>query len=370
MNDLILQLETKDYLSEQLITYLGNKRKLLDFIETVICEIKQQLAQEKLSILDGFSGSGVVSRMLKAHSSPLHTNDLEPYAAQINRCYLANRHAVPMETISDAITELNANKLRDDLGRGFIEELYAPKDDQDIQEGERVFYTNQNARIIDNMRRMITHYPADLMPFLLGPLLHKASVHANTSGVFKGFYKNSQTNRGQFGGNANNCLSRITKEIEIPAPIFSIFDCDVVVHQRDVNDLVKEVEVDVAYFDPPYNQHPYGSNYFMLNLITNYQRPMEISEVAGIPVDWNKSAYNKRQQAALAFENLIRDTQAKYVLVSYNDEGTLSVDDLTAIFAKHGTVEVRRQQYSAFRASRNLHKRSKTVDELLFIVKK
>jgi adenine-specific DNA-methyltransferase len=370
MHDLILPLESKEFLSEQLITYIGNKRKLLDFIEIVICEIKDQLDLEKLSLLDGFSGSGVVSRMLKAHSSTLHTNDLEPYAAQINRCYLANHHTVPMETINEAIAELNACKLRDDFGRGFIEELYAPKDDQDIQEGERVFYTNQNARIIDNMRRMLDAYSSDLKPFLLGPLLHKASVHANTSGVFKGFYKNSKTNRGQFGGNASNCLSRITKEIELPKPIFSVFDCDVAVHQRDINDLVKEVEVDVAYFDPPYNQHPYGSNYFMLNLITDYQPPGEISEVAGIPVDWNKSAYNKRQQAALAFENLIRDTQAKYVLMSYNDEGTLRVDELTTIFAKYGTVEVRRQQYSAFRASRNLHKRSKTVDELLFIVKK
>ena len=54
----------------------------------------------------------------------------------------------------------------------------------------------------------------------------------------------------------------------------SRFECDYVVHQMDANHLVGDVGgFDVAYFDPPYNQHPYGSNYFMLNLLVNYEEP-------------------------------------------------------------------------------------------------
>jgi adenine-specific DNA-methyltransferase len=369
---MISQLESNEYLTAQLITYIGNKRKLLSFIEESLLIIKGVLGKKKLSILDGFAGSGVVSRMFKQHSSVLHSNDLEPYARLIGECYLANREDVAALGISEAIADLNAARYRTDLGQGFIEEMYAPKQDDAIADGERVFYTNQNARIIDNIRRMIDDYPTAIRPYVLAPLLHKASVHANTSGVFKGFYKNSITKRGQFGGNAANCLSRITKEIVLPEPMFSNFDCEKHVYQRDINALVKDIEVDIAYFDPPYNQHPYGSNYFMLNIIESYKRPSDdmISSVSGIPDDWNKSAYNKKEQARQSFADLIRDTRAHFILVSYSNDGILQEDELKTIFTEFGSVEVKRQSYNTFRGSRNLGNRSKTVSELLFIIKK
>jgi adenine-specific DNA-methyltransferase len=374
MIEMISQLESKEYLGEQLITYIGNKRKLLDFIIEPVLILKGVLGKKKLSILDGFAGSGAVSRMFKQHCTVLHSNDLEPYARIIGECYLANRTDVASLEISEAIADLNSKRERHDLGVGFIEEMYAPNYDNAIADGERVFYTNQNAKIIDNMRRTIDDYPRNIRPFLLAPLLHKASVHANTSGVFKGFYKNSSTKRGQFGGNAVNCLSRITKEIELPEPVFSNFDCEYHMHQRDTNELVKDkdIAVDIAYFDPPYNQHPYGSNYFMLNIIESYERPCldKISEVSGIPNNWNKSAYNKKEQARQSFIDLIRDTQASFILVSYSNDGILSEDELHAIFSTFGHVEVIRKSYTTFRASRNLGNRSKTVSELLFVIKK
>jgi adenine-specific DNA methylase len=88
----------------------------------------------------------------------------------------------------------------------------------------------------------------------------------NTSGVFKGFYKNKETGIGQFGGSNQDALLRIKGDL--PFPIFSDFNCEVMVYNDDSNNVIKTApEVDLAYVDPPYNQHPYGSNYFMLNLI-------------------------------------------------------------------------------------------------------
>lgn len=69
-----------DYLQDQLITYIGNKRKLLDFIGIAINQIKSDLnkkSKDKLSTADLFSGSGVVSRFLKQYSYQIQTNDLE-----------------------------------------------------------------------------------------------------------------------------------------------------------------------------------------------------------------------------------------------------------------------------------------------------
>jgi adenine-specific DNA-methyltransferase len=102
---------------------------------------------------------------------------------------------------------------------------------------------------------------------LLGPLLSEASVHANTAGVFKGFYKNRHTGVGQFGGSGSDALTRILGRIVLEVPVLSLFECEYEVFQEDANALVHKLRgLDLAYIDPPYNQHPYGSNYFMLNL--------------------------------------------------------------------------------------------------------
>src|ERR1019366_7638156 len=78
------------------------------------------------------------------------------------------------------------------------------------------------------------------------------------------------------------------------------------VHQTDANVLVREVGgFDVAYFDPPYNQHPYGSNYFMLNLLLSYEEPRETSRVSGIPTSWQRSDYNVRSKALARLSELI-----------------------------------------------------------------
>ena len=79
------------FLSSQLITYIGNKRKLLSFIEEALYVVKDDLKKSKLSILDGFAGSGVVSRFFKKHASKLYSNDLEDYVGVINKCYFLDR---------------------------------------------------------------------------------------------------------------------------------------------------------------------------------------------------------------------------------------------------------------------------------------
>ena len=361
--------DSSEYLSKQTITYLGNKRNLFGLIRQGIHEAQKQLSRKKLVVFDGFSGSGTVSRLLKSYSKSLYVNDLELYSKIISKCYLSNFSHVDIKYIKELTTYLNENKLRDDMGTGFIEELYAPKNNNDIKSGERVFYTIENARILDNIRRMVENESNNY--FFIAPLLSEASIHANTAGVFKGFYKNSNTGMGQFGGNNEDCIDRIKGEIHLQIPVFSRYECDVSVYQEDTNILVNKLpELDLAYFDPPYNQHPYGSNYFMLNLIAKYKKPRDISKISGIPKEWNKSSYNIKSKAENSFDNLIKNTEAKFILVSYNNEGFISPGKMKNILGKYGKVQVLEKDYNAFKGSRNLKSRSIIVKEFLFILKK
>jgi adenine-specific DNA-methyltransferase len=197
-------------------------------------------------------------------------------------------------------------------------------------------------------------------------------VHTNTSGVFKGFHKKRNGN-GHFGGHGENALSRIKKEIVLDTPIFSDGECPVVVHKGDTNDLVRDNKLptfDLVYYDPPYNQHPYGSNYFMLNII-NGGKPVEIQDgVSGISKEWNRSAYNKRWAAEKAMDQLLADTRARFIAVSYNNEGIIPIDDFKEILSRHGKWDLIEQDYSTYRGSRNLRNRSIKVKELLWILEK
>jgi adenine-specific DNA-methyltransferase len=361
--------EHPDYLSKQLLTYLGNKRALLPLIAKGMEQVRSALGGERFTFLDLFSGSGIVSRYVRQHARHIIANDLEQYSAVINRCYLANNAEVEAAGLPAYLHELNAF-MQAHWQTGFLTELYAPADDAAIQPEERVFYARRNAIYLDTARRAIATLPEAIQPFFLAPLLAAASVHANTSGVFKGFYKNHQ-GVGQFGGHGRHALSRILADIRLELPVTSAFTCSHEVMQMDANALVRSMEpVDVAYFDPPYNQHPYGSNYFMLNLLATYQRPETISPVSGIPKDWNRSAYNTPLNAEASLFDAVAHCPAKFILISYNSEGFIPHDTFVRRLAECGRVSVLESPYNSFRASRNLGGRALYVTEYLYILDK
>ncbi len=363
--------ERAGYLTDQLLTYLGNKRALLDFIGPVVDRVKEKLGKDRLRILDLFSGSGVTARYFKRHAERLIVNDLEAYCEVINRCYLANESSLDLAALRRRHRAI-LDRLEDGpLEEGIITRHYAPADDEDIRPGERVFYTNRNARYLDTARRLMEEIPEEERVFFLAPLLSEASVHANTSGVFKGFHKNARTGIGQFGGTNADALSRIRGPITLPFPVFSAFEGGIEVHREDANALVRRLPpVDLAYLDPPYNQHPYGSNYFMLNLLVSYREPDRPSRVSGIPEGWTRSDYNRRRKALVAFSDCIRNLDARFILVSFNSEGFLRREEMTELLSTVGSVELLETQYNTFRGSRNLRNRSIHVREYLYLVER
>ena len=204
------QQEDKDFLTTQIITYLGNKRSLIDKIEDEVKSVQKNLNKEKLICADLFSGSGIVARMLKKYSSKIIVNDLENYSYVINACYLTNKEEYPKKFCNELRNEIISSSLNKKIP-GIITENYAPKDDNKIEKDERVFYTHRNALLIDTYRNLIDKIVREenLKRFFLAPLITEASIHVNTSGVFKGFYKDKNTGIGCFGAGGKNALTRI-----------------------------------------------------------------------------------------------------------------------------------------------------------------
>lgn len=359
------------YYTEQIITYIGNKRTLLDEIDSFVNLVCKELGKEKIVTADLFSGSGVVARLLKSHSSKVIANDMENYSRVINECFLSNE-----EDFDSKLFDETLNKIKGAIAEkpvpGIITKLYAPADDNDIKAGERVFYCHKNALYIDSFRYYIDKLaPEKVKKYLMALLVTEASIHVNTSGVFKGFYKDKYTGIGKFGGTAGNALTRILGEIKIERPNFSNVSSDYEVFQEDTIELSKTLEeTDLVYLDPPYNQHPYGSNYFMLNLIIENKEPVEISKVSGIPTGWNHSPFNKSKEALKSMETIISNLNTKYILISYNNEGFISFDEMNNMLSKYGNVSSKQIVYNTFRGSRNLREREIHTNEYLFLLRK
>ena len=370
-----LNAEDTQFTYQSMLTCIGNKRKLIPHIFEIVDNLRNRLQKPKLAIMDAFTGSGVVIRGLMSLCDQVYTNDLEQYAHIMSRCFLETPAAEVQAQIAAHIDKMNriaaTGPYRLD---GPISRLYAPQDTDDIKVGERCFYTRENALIIDTLRQYIADsVEPELQNYLLAPLLIKASIHTNTAGVFKGFYKDGEL--GCFGGKGKNALSRIMNPIRVEIPTWSsTIVSKVQCCCGDIGDVIKTQIppiLDVIYLDPPYNQHPYGSNYFMLNVIIENCEPVALSRVSGIPTNWNKSAYNSRKTAVNAMRELLANATSKsaYVVLSYNNEGIIEAEDWAQLFEPY-VVEKREIDYDTFKGSRNLQNRSNKVVEIMYIISK
>ncbi len=367
------------FLTSQIITYMGNKRKLLGEIDFVIEDLKTKMKKDKLTIGDGFSGSGIVSRLLKTKADKLFTNDLAGYSHTLNECYLATPNINTRKKIYRYIDEVNelANNYNDDISEPWISAHWAPKTDT-ITKNDRAYFTRENGRRIDIIRDYICKLPKKYRPFLLAPLIVESSIHNNTSGQFSAFYKDGEV--GAFGGKNAIDTNRITKPIQIPYPIFNYHKCDICNTRMDTNEWAKTFPhepLDIVYYDPPYNKHPYNIYYFMLDIIYDWNKTISIPDTnRGQPLNWYKSRYNSKVEAKDTMEELIKHTNARYIILSYNDGGIIPISELDDIL-KRNSLHVEKKPivhktYNRLKGISN-YKREKDyqdVKEFLYVIKK
>ena len=125
----------KPYYTKQLITYIGNKRSLLPQINDVIESVKNELQIKELKSADLFSGSGIVARLLKSHSSLVIANDLELYSKIINECFLSNEKEFEVNEF-EKVLDIILNECNNNPIEGIITQHYSPVDDNNIKDND------------------------------------------------------------------------------------------------------------------------------------------------------------------------------------------------------------------------------------------
>ncbi len=383
------------YLTQQLIAYIGNKRRLLPFLGDVFKELASETGAGSvpLRFCDPFAGSGSVSRLAKLLGFSVRANDWELYSYLINTAHIcispsqADRLFKQEGGLVPAVEELNHYGRAEAMTgqyEPYISRYYAPDETETADyRKERLFYTHENAVFIDRIRYRIDElYPEPVegsedfykKALLVSPLLYQAATHANTNGVFKACHKG-------FGGHGKDALTRImaSMELRVPLLVTGAAGASFSVSRQDASDCAASEVWDICYLDPPYNQHQYGSNYFMLNTIAAWDRPevsMErhpdgtLMHKAGIRPDWveTRSPFCYGKTAEQALRRLLEKTDSRYFVLSYNTEGIIPFDALCSILSDFGSLQIFCSDYVIYRGGKqSLGRNNRNVEYQLVV---
>ncbi|MGB0850150.1 MAG: DNA adenine methylase [Bacteroidia bacterium] len=331
------------------MNYIGSKYRLLPFLESSISSFIEGGLEEKV-FCDLFAGTGAVGRYFKSKTKSVIANDLEYYSYVLNRNYIGNNQDVGSQEHLDKLSNLSGQE-------GFIYKNYCK-----AGHGDRNYFTDANGQKIDAIRKKIDAWRTsnevddDQYYFLLATLLESADKVANTASVYGAYLKHIK--------------KTASKDLEIIPATIEETSTQHKVYQADANVLINEIAGDILYLDPPYNARQYGSNYHMLNTIAEY-KPFEPKGVTGLP-EYNRSAYCSKSSVAQSFEELVSNAKFKYVFLSYNNEGLMSHETISAIMSKYGRVQLKTQAYSRFKADKteNRNHTADAVQEYLFCLEK
>lgn len=306
--------------------YLGNKYKLLPFITGVVNDECSDIT----SIADIFAGTGAVSSAFT--DKVIITNDLMYSNYICNYAWFGAEEYDP-QIIIDCVVRYNAlTDLEDNYMTDNFADTYFSRDDC-----AKIGYIREDIEVLYKKGDINTRERA----ILITSLLYAMDKIANTCGHYDAYRKGVE----------------FDKSLELYVPMANRQNnpnnrC----FNMDSNELVKNIEADLVYIDPPYNSRQYCDAYHLLENVARWEKP----EVFGVARKMDRSTMKSKyctQSATEAFEQLIGDIKAKYILLSYNNmaekgndrsNAKISDQDIMRILEKKGEVKVFSESYKAF----------------------
>jgi len=301
---------------------------------------------------DLFAGTSAVGRHFKKQTKKIIANDQEFYSFVLAQNYIVN--SFDLSELSSLFDELNDERLTP-LVSGKICQFYSPSGTEN-----RRYFTEFNAQKIDAIRMKIKKLKDEeklnlhQYYFILASLLESADRVANTASVYASFLKN-------FKKTATN------KFILEPAK-FEISQCKHEVFQKNANELITNIQGDILYIDPPYNNRQYGSNYHVLNTIALYDDFTPRGKT-GLR-EYNSSLWCSKKHVADELEYLIDKADFAQIFLSYNDDGILSQEKIKKIMEKFGKYEIFSTPHRRFKADSNRKCKEANTTEFLHFLQK
>ncbi len=343
---IVLQINTNANINYNIKTmrYLGNKSKHLEFIYNTFLECINQMNLDTPIIFDAFGGTGTVTNFFNINNYSVVSNDLNNYSYKL--CYSRN---------SITIDNLLFNGLNMDLfgvidllntkkHKGFVYYNYSPNKELKY---ERKYFTNENAEIIDGIRQQIEVWKQneeitdDEYIFLVALLIETVSLYSNIPGTYGAF--NTQWD------------SRSTRKFELDKNIthYLFAKNKYKTYNEDIKTIIDIVDCDVLYIDPPYNERDYSAYYHVLETISMYDNPEINENKTGTKKIYRKSKWCNKSCCKEELEYIIKNTKARCIIMSYNNEGIMTTGEIKEIYDKYGDYLCKTKLVKRFKCNSN-----------------
>jgi len=303
------------------IKYLGSKRLLIPRIVAAVGALPGVRR-----VLDVFSGTSRVGHALKRRGYHVIANDHNTFAHVIARCYVQADATVHLVEARQVLRELNqVGPSPGYFTRTFCREA-------------RYVHPRNGARV-DAIRSEIAlrHLSADIEAICLTSLLEATDRVDSTTGVQMAYLK--------------SWARRATNDLELRVP--DVLPGVGTATKLDAEAAASVFSVDLAYLDPPYNQHSYRGNYHVWETLVRNDDPPTYG-VACKRIDCRsfKSEFNSKRKIHAALERVIDAVRARYLIVSFSNEGFISRGEMEALLLRKGCVTVLEFDYNRYVGAR------------------
>ena len=308
--------------------YLGNKYKLLGFIEDIVAEKCNGIK----SFCDIFAGTGVVGERFNKPEIKIISNDFLFTNYVCLKAFLSTNS--PTQNIVDKIDILNSLKTDQD---NYFSKYFG-----------NTYFSLENARKIGAIREEIERIAEteEEKNILICSLIYAVDKVANTVGHYDAFRKDLD----------------MLQPVKLLVPdIDHLNNGNNEIYKEDANILIRKIACDVIYIDPPYNSRQYSDAYHLLENLSEWKKPNVEGVAKKMDRSHIKSSYCLKN-ATQAFEDLIKNANCKHILLSYNNTGDskdgrsnarINDNDILRILKNKGEAEIFERDYKAFTAGKS-----------------
>lgn len=351
--------------------YIGNKENIIDKINHILKS--QGVVGNRF--FDFFTGTTSVARYYKKLGYCIESSDIMYMSFCLQKAYIENNiapdfkqllpiiesntyhllFATPLEKVVDYLNNIEPQK-------GFIYSNYTPEGTKELPK-PRMYFSDENGQIIDAIRQQIELWKQSNLLLeseyfiLLSCLIETVSFYANVAGVYAAFQKQWDP--------------RATKRLLLRT--IPMFDNGLnnIVHNTDSMMLIPNIDTDILYLDPPYNERQYLPNYHILETISRYDNPT-IHGITGMrKYEEEKSGFCNAKTALDDLNKVAKAAKYQYLVLSYNSEGIMSQNDIIDTLSQYGSVKLEMFEYLRFKSNNNgLAQSKKRLFEQLYILKR
>ena len=295
-----------------MIKYIGSKRRLVPVLGELLGLSGAETA------LDLFTGTTRVAQEFKRRGTLVTAVDTARYSEVFAKCHIeTDASDVDKDDLREALQYLSSLPGQ----HGYFTETFCVR--------SRYFQPFNGMRVDAIRNALETEFKeSPLYPVLLTSLIYAADRVDSTTGVQMAYVK-------QWAPRSFNALELRVPELYMGCGHAMRADACEVVHTLE--------KVDLAYLDPPYNQHRYFTNYHIWETLVAWDAP-EHYGVACKRIDSRdpstKSVFNATREMPAALRQVVADVQAEVLVLSYNNESWVTLEDLVAACSVRGHVGV------------------------------